>query len=164
MGEDEWALDLAGTRDSSLVGGIGEMIAWKYLRSRKIWAHRIGGWYPFPSDYPFRSGEPSYELRGLNDRQVEYLKEMWLHGPRRYDFVGVRRRRGRHGLVGEVEEVYLVEVKTTGPGSGRQALQGCMRGKIPEDVEAAKALGFSVLLVGVRLLGDWRCEVACREL
>ncbi len=164
VGEDEWALDLAGTRDSSLVGGIGEMIAWKYLRGRGIWSHRIGGWYPFPVAYPFTRGEPSYQLGGVSGGQVDYLKNMCLHGPRRYDFVGVRRRRGPHGLADGVEEVYLVEVKATGPGPGRQDLHGHMRGRVPEDVETAKALGFTVLLVVVRLLDNWGCKVTCREL
>ena len=80
MGEDEWALDLAGTRDSSLVGGIGEMIAWKYLRGRGIWSHRISGWYSFPAAYPFTRGELSYQLDGVSGGQVDYLKNMCLRG------------------------------------------------------------------------------------
>lgn len=156
--------DLAATKDSSLIGAIGEMIAWKHLRRRGIWAHRIGGWYPFPPNYPFRKGETNYELSGLNSMQVEYLKNMWLHGPRRYDFVGVKRKRGSHGFVGDVERVYLVEVKAKGPGNGRHDLRGQMKGKIPADVEAAKTLGFNVLLIIVELLNDWRCRVTCKEL
>ena len=95
---------------------------------------------------------------------MDYLKKMCLHGPRRYDFVGVRRKHGPHGLIGEVDEVHLIEVKATGPGPDRHDLQGRMKGRIPGDVETAKALGFSVLLVVVRLLDNWRCKVTCREL
>lgn len=164
MGEDEWVLDLGGTRDSSLIGGIGEMIAWKYLRGRGIWSHRIGRWYPFPADYPFKRSELSYQLEGVSGDQVDYLKNMCLRGPRRYDFVGTRRRHDPHGLAGEVEEVYLVEVKTTGPGPGRHDLDSHMKGRVPEDIETAKALGFTVLLIVVRLFDNWGCKVTYREL
>ena len=60
--------------------------------------------------------------------------------------------------------MYLVEVKATGPGPGRQDLDSHMKGRVPEDVETAKVLGFTVLLVVVRLLDNWGCKVACREL
>jgi hypothetical protein len=36
---------------------------------------------------------------------VDYLKNMYLHGPRRYDFVGRKRKRGPRGFAGEVEMV-----------------------------------------------------------
>lgn len=156
--------DIATTKDSSFVGGIGEMVAWKFLRRRGIWAHRIGGWYPFPSNFPFIRGKPSYELRGLKTEQVEYLKEMCLHGPRRYDFVGVKRKKGPHGLAGDIEDVYLVEVKTEGVRSSRHDLQGLMKGKIPNDVDRPKELGFKVLFVLVSLIDDWKCNISCNEL
>jgi len=156
--------DLTRTMDSSLIGVIGEIVAWKYLRSGRIWAHRIGGWYPFPACYPFHTGKPRYVFRGLSQRQNEYLKNSYLHGPRRYDFIGVKRRCLAPGFVGDVEEAYLVEVKTTHSKSVRYSLRGGLKGKIPSDVEKAKAAGFRVLLIIVTLLKDWKCDIVCREL
>jgi hypothetical protein len=161
---EEQVFNLADTKDSSFVGAIGEMIAWKYLRDRRIWAHRIGLWYPYPADYPFRKGEPIYEREGLNGEQVEYLKSRTLHGQRSYDFIGFKRKRLPGGRVGEVENVYLVEVKTAGPAASKSWTERGVKRKIPEDIERAKALGFKVLLILVELFDDWKCTVNCKEL
>ena len=157
-------IELVDTKDSSLIGAIGEVAAWKFLGRRRILAHRIGQWYPFPANYPFSRGELSYDLSGLSTEQVDYLRRMCSHGPRRYDFVGQKIKRLPDGIHGLVDENYLVEVKTTGPGIRRHDWQGSMKRKIPEDVEAAKALGFKVLLIKVNLLDGWKCEVTSREL
>jgi len=82
------------------------------------------------------------EISGLDEAQMEFLK----NAPRRYDFVLVKRRRIAPGLLGEPEETYLVEVKTTFRGR-RHDLEGGIEGmkrKLPEaeDIETAKALGF----------------------
>ncbi|HKZ95115.1 MAG TPA: hypothetical protein VJ249_11140 [Candidatus Bathyarchaeia archaeon] len=106
--------DLVVTKDPSLIGATGEMIAWKYLRGKRIWTHRIGSWYPFPPSHPLRKGEDNFELRGLKDEQVEYLKNNYLRGPRPYDFVGVKRKRGPDGFVGEADKSWR--------GSNRRAI------------------------------------------
>ena len=39
-----------------------------------------------------------------------------------------------------------------------------MKGKIPQKVEGAKAVGFKVLLVVVKLLDEWKYAVTRQEL
>ena len=61
--------DLSKTRNSSLIGAIGEILAWKYLRRNRIFTYKIGGWYPFAT-YSFHKGGLKYELRGLSEEQI----------------------------------------------------------------------------------------------
>ena len=153
----EMIIDLLNVKDSALTGTIGELIAWKYLRMRKgVMSWWFGG-FPHLVRFPFRKGEVDYEIRGLEKRQIEYLKAM----PRRYDLITVKRKRLPTGEVTEeVEEVYLVEVKTR---QDRTRLGG-LKGKIPEDIQKAKSLGFKPLIIRVALLDNWTFEVTCEEL
>ena len=164
MGSVDKVYDLSKTRDSSLIGAIGEMLAWKYLRRKRIWAYKIGGWYPFPATYPFESGGSRYELRGLTEEQINYLKKMCLHESRRFDFVGIKRKRWSWAERNYKVVPYLIEVKTTGLVGERKDLYGRMSGKIPEDIEEAKANGFKILLVIVKLLENWKYTITCQEL
>jgi len=161
---EEKTFDLADSKDSTLIGMIGELIAWRYLRMvTGIFPMWFGaGQYLYPQ-YPGRRGV-DYEISGLDEAQIEFLK----NAPRRYDFILVKRRRIAPGLLGEPEETYLVEVKTTFRGR-RHDLEGGIEGmkrKLPEekDIETAKKLGFHVLLIVVRLLDGWKCRVTCKEL
>lgn len=152
-------VDLPSIKDSSLVGTIGELLAWKYLRMRKGVLPRWFGGGPHFLQYPFRSGISNYEIDGLNESQIEYLKRI----PRKYDLIAVKRRRYENTpFIGEIEEIYLTEVKTT--FGGRQDLGGEMRGKIAKDVQEAKSLGFTPLLIIVKLLENWKFEITCRKL
>lgn len=151
-------VDLLSVKDSALIGTIGELFAWKYLRMRKGVLPKWFGGGPHFLRYPFRRGEVNYKINGLNNSQIEYLKKI----PRRYDLIAVKRRRYESSpFVGEPEEIYLAEVKTT---CGGAHLGGKMREKIPEDVQEAKSLGFRPLLIIVELLENWKFEVTCREL
>lgn len=81
----------------------------------------------------------------------------------RFDFVGIRRKWSwtkRDYII----TPYLIEVKTTGPRGERKDLYELMKGKIPQKVEEAKAVGFKVLLVVVKLLDEWKYAVTRQEL
>lgn len=155
--------DLSETKDSSLIGAIGEILAWKYLMRNRILIHKIGGLPPFSAVYPSRRGELNYEIRGLSAEQIEFLKEMCSSGPVRFDFVGIRRKwswkKGDYVLT-----PYLIEVKTTGPRGERKDLAGLVKGKIPQRVEEAKDVGFKVLLVIVNLFSNWKYAITSLEL
>jgi hypothetical protein len=148
----EMTIDLMSVRDSALIGTIGELIAWKYLRMRKgVLSYWFGG-FPHLIRFPFRRGDFDYEIHGLGKHQIEYLKTM----PRTYDLIAAKRT----PFVGEVEEVYLVEVKTTQDRTRR----GKFKGRIPEDIQEAKSLRFKPLLIIVEFLDNWRFQVTCEEL
>jgi hypothetical protein len=161
---EERTFDLADSRDSTLIGTIGELVAWRYLRmTTGLFPMWFGAGQYLHPQYPLRRGE-NYEISGLDEAQIEFLK----NAPRRYDFILVKRKRIAPGLLGEPEETYLVEVKTTF-GRRRHDLEGGIEGmkrKLPEveDIETAKRLGFHVLLIVVRLLDNWRCKVTCKEM
>ena len=151
--------DLSDTRDSTLIGTIGELIAWRYLRKvTGVFPMWFGAGSYFHPQYPHCRGR-DYEISGLGESQTEFLKNV----TRRYDFVVVKRRRIAHGLLGDPEEVYLVEVKATFEGR-RHDLRGEMKRKLPEDIEKAKSLGFKPLLVIVKFVSRWKFEVTGREL
>jgi len=83
--------------------------------------------------------------------------------PVRFDFVGIRRKwswKKRDYVIAP----YLIEVKTTGPRGERKDLYELMKGKIPQKVEEAKAVGFKVLLVVVKLLDEWKYAITGQEL
>ena len=153
----EMTIDLLNVRDSALTGTIGELIAWKYLRMRKgVMSWWFGG-FPHLVRFPFRKGELDYGIHGLGKCQIDYLKRL----PRSYDLIAVKRKRLPTGAVAnEVEEAYLVEVKTTEDKRRR----GNFKGKLPEDIREAKSLGFKPLVIIVELLNNWTYQVTCREL
>jgi len=156
---EERIFDLAGTKDSTLIGTIGELIAWRYLRDvTGVFPMWFGaGQYLYPQ-YPTRIGV-KYEISGLDKALIEFLK----NADRRFDFIVVKRRRIAPGLLGEPEEIYLVEVKATIKGR-RHDLRGKMKRKLPNDIQKAKSLGFKPLLIIVEFLNDWKFRVTCKEL
>lgn len=149
-------VSILNLRDSSLIGTIGELLAWKYLRMRKGVLPRWFGGGPHFLHYPFRKGDFDYEIRGFDESQIEYLQKI----RRRYDLIAWKR--GIHENTPFVKEIYLAEVKTT--CGGGHHLGGKMRGKIPQDIQEAKRLGFKPLLIIVELLENWKVEITCREL
>jgi len=137
-------IDLWKTQDSSLLGEVGEVIAWKYL-----WAQGVIVW-PFwrVVEHLFSSEltkEQAHFLEGYRSRASSTDK-------RTFDLVGVHRSNG---------QAYLVEVKTTRSEKYRYdsrkfpSIQQCLE---------AKSLGFKLLLVIVRLIDNWKFWIACKEL
>jgi len=156
---EEAVFDLAATRDSTLIGTIGELIAWRYMRMvTGLFPMWFGAGSYFYPQYPRRT-DMDYEISGLDETQIKFLKNV----PRRYDFVVVKRRRIAPGLLGEPEETYLVEVKATFRGR-RHDLKGRMKRKLPKDIQKAKSLGFKPLLIIVKFLDSWNFKVICKEL
>lgn len=90
---------------------------------------------------------------------MNYLSDLKQHGPRRWDFVGIRPR--EHGKRNRT--VYLIEVKVRRQVKSRHDLSGSLKGKVP-DIEKAKLLGFKPLLLIVDLLDNWKFEVSHTEL
>jgi hypothetical protein len=161
---EEKVFDLSDLKDSTMIGTIGELIAWRYLRevtgTFPMW---FGAGSYFHPQYPRRICE-NYEIKGFNEAQIEFLRKL----SRMYDFIVVKRKRIAPGLVGEPEDMYLVEVKTTFR-ERRHDLKGGIKGikrKLPkvEEVEMEKKLGFRVLVIVVRLLDGWKFRVTCKEL
>ena len=164
MSWEEEIFDLAHVRDGAVTGSIGEILAWKYLKSKGVFAHKFHSWYPFPATYPLHRGGGDYECQRLNREQADYLKDIDRHGPRRFDLIGFSLKPGvpHYG-------VYLIEVKTKGLGRGRQDLDYGIKSlerKLPpkEEMDKVKALGFHILLITVRLLDEWRFKVMCKEM
>jgi len=155
----EKIFDLAATKDSTLIGTIGELIAWRYLtRMTKVFPMWFGAGSYFYPQYPRRS-KTDYEINGLDEAQIRFLKNM----PRRYDFIVVKRRKIGQGLLGAPKKVYLIEVKATLKGK-RRDLKGGMKRKIPKDIQKAKTLGFTPILIIVEFLDNWKFKVTCKEL
>ena len=151
--------DLLNTKDTGLVGAVGETIAWQYLWENGIVGFSFGQGRPWFAN-KFVEHQPTFDRSWLKKRQANYLKDLKEHGPRRWDFVGTRPR--EHGKRNRT--VYLIEVKVRRQGKSRHDLRGSLKGKIPEDLEKAKSLGFVPLLLIIDLLGNWEFEVTSREL
>jgi hypothetical protein len=93
-------IDLLNVRDSTLVGAIGELIAWKYLHRQKISIYRFGSIY-FPGIHNKQANLLDFfsgRLKWLNNKQVDYLKNIDRYENRRWDFIGCRHRyKSRYG-------------------------------------------------------------------
>ena len=142
---EEKIIDLWKTKDSHLLGQVGEVLAWKYL-----WTQGITVW-PFwrvVAEQLF-SGE-------LTKKQLDYLegyRSMASAAEKRaFDLVGVRRRK---------RQACLVEVKTT--RSERYRYDTRKFPSLQQRLEV-KSLGFKLLLVVVRLMDNWKFSIACKEL
>ena len=91
--------DLSATKDTGLIGAIGETIAWQYLWERGIIAFELGHGRP-----SFKPIDRQVHLdRGLTAQQLRFLGEAREHLS--WDFVGYLRNRA-----------CLIEVKTCRPG------------------------------------------------
>jgi len=142
---EEKLINLWKTKDSSLLGEVGEVIAWKYLWAQGllVWPlWRVMGLHLFSS---YLSKEQANYLDGYASRTSATYK-------RAVDLVGINRRNG---------QPYLVEVKTTCSDRYRYDSR-----KFPslQQRSEAKSIGFKLLLVIVQLIDNWRFRVACKEL
>lgn len=94
------AIDLLNVRDSTLVGAIGELIAWKNLNRKGISVYRFGSIY-FSGIHEKQADFSDFFSRNLkwfNNQQVNYLKNIDRYETRRWDFIGCRYRyRSRYG-------------------------------------------------------------------
>jgi hypothetical protein len=140
--------DLNLTKDTGLIGAIGETIAWQYLYERGIIAFELG------------AGRPSFKPRDtfallqhqLTVEQLLFLGDTGQHLS--WDFVGYKGSRG-----------CLVEVKTSRPGRPKDGLRPIgRRGMALEDLQEARRLGFTLLLVNVELTDAWGAIVTEQEI
>ena len=140
--------DLNVTKNTGLIGAIGETIAWQYLWERGIVAFELG--YGRPS---FKPLDTMVKLRpNLTEGQVRFLGEDRQHIS--WDFVGY----GGGGAC-------LVEVKTSKPGKRSDIFRPeGRRGMAPEDLKEARRLGFTLLLVKVELTVNWEAIVTDEEI
>jgi hypothetical protein len=149
--------DMLDTKDTGLVGAIGEVIAWQYLHKNRIIASRFGQGRPWFVEKLRDEGEPDFQHSWLTEQQTDFLRDLFKQSPRLWDFVGTKHY--------PPEQHYLVEVKTRRPRKNRHDLRGSFKGLITEDQKRAMSLhGFKPLLVVVDLLDNWRFEVTLREL
>jgi hypothetical protein len=177
---------LLGRNASSLIGALGEIIAWNTLRKKGIQAFKIGVWSFFPQGYPYWFGELDNQHRFLKREQAEFVENKVRNDIVEFDFVGVklkgyrilkvevesiedsmdgkRKSTDKSPSVEDVEAVYLVEVKTGRGENIRHYIRNPMRAFSPENIHKAKALGFKVALVVVELLENWRYRINFREM
>jgi len=145
QGWQQKVIDLWKTKDSGLLGQVGEVVAWKYL-----WAQGLTVW-PFWQVVV----EHLFSSR-LTKKQFDFLggyrSRASAAEKRTFDLVGIRRSNG---------QAYLVEVKAT--RSERYRYDTRKFPGLQQRLEA-KSLGFRLLLVVVRLMDDWKFSIACREL
>lgn len=138
-------IDLWQTSDDSLLGEVGEIVAWKHL-----WTKGFLVW-PF-----WRVAELRLFSDYLSRKQANYIYEYadrrLATYKRTFDLVGILRRN---------QQPYLIEVKTTRSERYRYNSR-----KFPDTDQRleAKSLGFKLLLVVVRLVDNWKFAIASREL
>ena len=179
--------NLLSTKDTSLVGEVGEVLAKRYLwRKMGFIAHK----------FSLYISERERIKRRIKDK--DKLKYLTDYKGRYWDLISVKyrytSRYGRKKLEKaaaelrvalrekdeqkikakneefaqllkkfEIEEIYLIEVKTVRKGAIRHDLSPIAKHKIG-DVEGAKMHGFKVLLVIVTFLSDWKFECRYMEL
>lgn len=140
--------DLILTKDTGLVGAIGETFAWQYLWERGIIAFELG--------YGRRSFKPLEAFARLEDGLTKE-QPLFLGDMRRYlswDFVGY-----------SGTQACLVEVKTSRPGKRVDGLRPEGRkGMALGDLLEAKRLGFTILLVKVELTENWQAIITDQEI
>ena len=180
--------NLLTTKDTSLVGDVGEVIAKRYLW-RTIRFHYL-------HKFSLRSSEKEWIERTIDDKNM--LKYLMDYKGRHWDLIGVKYRyKSRYGRKKvekaaadlrsalhekeehrskakeeelthllkkfRIEEVYLIEIKTVREDAIRHDLSPIAKHKIG-DVEGAKVHGFKVLLVIVSFLNNWKFECKYVEL
>jgi len=90
--EREMMINLRCTRDSALIGAVGELIAWKYLSSKGISIYRFGSTF-YPGIHTKQADLSDFfqaHLKSLSSQQVDYLKNMYKYEDRMWDFIGIR--------------------------------------------------------------------------
>ncbi len=159
-------VDLLNTKDTGLVGAIGEVIAWQYLHQKGIIAVRFGMGRPWfigkmESDEVKSPFDRFLEHTWFTKRQLAYLVNLQEKGTtRRWDFIAI----GARDIGKKWRTVYLVEVKVRRQGKSRYDLRGALKGKILQDLEEVKSFGFVPLLLIVDLLDNWRFEITSAKL
>ena len=145
QGWEEKLLDLWKTKDNGLLGGVGEVLAWKYL------------WWKGFVIWPFWNVVHGYLFsRELTKKQLDYLE-----GYRSMASAAEKRTFDLVGILRSNRQAYLVEVKTT--RSERYRYDSRKFPGLQQRLEA-KSLGFKLLLVVARLIDNWRFSIACKEL
>lgn len=148
-----WEIDLQETRNTMLVGDIGETVAFHYLtnhgfflvcRSIKTQGHEIG---LISAHYQMIRFDPLHYGSWLNDKQKRYLDNFPA-----WDYVAFKHEGFKKSAP------YLVEVKTV-RGKGRPHKK-----TKSNSILEAKKLKFKTLLLVVKLLEDWRILVEGKEL
>jgi hypothetical protein len=170
MVKDDWtgreflqpaSICLVKTKDSHLKGAIGELVAWKYLM-RHCWVESVAATWP-ASSLLFES---ALGLRCLNKRQLAYLKDHINRGMHRWDFLAIRNEEidslKLHSK--NVENVYLVEVKTGVVEKGLAGFRERLSSDYAKIIPKAKSFGFTPILLKVGLADDWTFHISCREL
>jgi hypothetical protein len=90
--EHELIIDLLRLKDSTLIGSLGELIAWKYLNSMGISVYRFGStFYPgIHKNQADLSDFLSEHSKSLSSQQIDYLKNINKYESRIWDFIGFR--------------------------------------------------------------------------
>jgi len=175
--EMEMTFDLLSTKDTSLVGEIGEVIARRYLWQKRIVVYNPGRimWLSLIAEQThienlyaeIQKNHGKFEelnltdqrllveysqVKDLGEERIRYLIYSWDYGTTsNWDYAGY----DLHS-----KEVYLIEVKTSRVRKKYGLTGGYKRG----DLEKVKSLGFKLLLINIRLLDNWQFEVSDREL
>lgn len=140
---EDMEIDLWNTKDSDLLGRVGEAVGWKYL-----WRQGFTTW-----DF-WRVVQTDLFRECMTVEQENYLNEFGSgkRPGRAWDLAGVDRRSRRP---------CLVEVKTT-----RGERYKTDRRKLVDepDRREVKRIGFRVLLVVVRLTDNWKFLVHGEQL
>jgi len=145
-------LDLLTTKDTNMVGNIGEYLAriylgrFKHIACCNAWdLQKLWSWV---------------DEGRVSESQASFVEKMRESGSTwGWDFVGVGFR---------TQEVYLVEVKTSRVhkryGLKSEWSERSRRGWSTDDTIKAKSLGLKLLLVNVHLYGTWKVGFEDKEL
>lgn len=145
------SFDLLHTTNTTMIGDIGECLAWYYLFHEGITPYGWGS-VLIGQGLDWRS-----HCNWLTKKQKNYLDDWRQRGKIwAWDFIGL-------GSWHHNQKVYLVEVKTSRPGKPKHGLKSSSTIS-QKDFERAKQLGFHLLLLNVELADNWECVVTPREL
>ena len=179
--ERKMIFNLLTTKDTSLVGDVGELLVKRYLwRKMRFMPHN----FSLKKKWIEKIVRDKAKLKYLMDYKGRYwdligVKHRYKsrYGRRRIENAAVELRaalrekdeqktKAKEEELAQllkkfrIEEVYLIEVKTVREGAIRHDLNPTAKHKIG-DVEEAKAHSFEVLLVIVTLFGNWKYECEC---
>ena len=153
-------IEFLSTKDSGLIGAIGETFAWQYLWNHDIIAFELG--YGRPS---FKPLDTLIQLKDrLTEEQLSFLGHDREHMS--WDFVGISKRHLARLPIGpRGTRACLIEVKTSRPGKRVDGFRPeGRRGMAPDDLREAKRLRFTMHLVTVELTENWQAIVTEQEI
>ena len=145
-------MNLENTKNYTLLGDIGEVIALYYLSSHGFYIvtrpvkFLKNGFFLVSAHYQIRPQKMDYGHR-LTDEQKMYLEQFPS-----WDYVAFK----REGTIRSVP--YLIEAKTI-----RGKEEPHKKPKL-ESISKAKALGFKPMLIIVRLLENWNVSAQIEKL